>query len=537
MLDSLSFHKIDFLVCLSNTSNLPRLMNHILANFSCSNFRCSFFPLPVSIFFFPFPKCKQSFPRHSDFSIANNNAIMPRNDNDDDDRRQRDEDEDERRRRRQEEEKKKNQRRKKARRPDLADTPADLGVANLFDGADPPQSAGKEAAVEDPSLGALFAPAADSLDEDELLKSSADEEEGEVPSFEDDEEGMDVDSNDVLPSNPSAPPPPQERPRSGTTLCHKEALPTEVEIGPTGDWAPSKQADGSFPETTREVGCQANVGLERLARRMTWLKASRRRYRLNRLKRRRQAALPPPAPVPEAASTASDPPPPPLAKKPRPSSQAPTLPPPSSTSPPETSRGQKGAKRRDREDSKGPARGGQGSKPKRGGGGRSGQVAKDQRVVVVIPPEVSATKTTVANRETARVPSKRADSLPQNPPREQQKRGRSLSKSRQDEVVASKKKRERWETYPRQRSPSPGPSHRRTSLPPAMPSSLAMNQQEVQWMVMAMATAFEAQQRFRQQQQQQEQEQQPPQSSSSRSRSTSRKGKGPGKGKGRGRGK
>ena len=495
------------------------------------------FSLPVSISFFPISKCKKlppaSFGHLPNAISSNNNAIMPRKD-DDDDRRQRDEDDDERRRRR-EDEAKRRQRKKKARRPDLSDTNADLGIANLLDNDDdasPPQDAGISAAVEEPNLGDLFAPAV--VDEDELLRSSAGEEdEEEAAPFEDEEEGMDVDTTDDSPSNPSAPIPPQEQPRSGTILCHKEASPTEVEIGPLGDWAPSRQADGSYPETTREIGIQANVGLERLARRQTWLKASRRRYRLNRLKRRREASLPRPAPVPEEASASPAPPAPPQAKRPRPSYLLPKKAPTSSNSPPETSQGQKGATRGGGVANKGASRGGLAAKPKRGRGGKGGQVAKDQRVVVLVPPEVPATKAAPAPKETARVPSKReSQTLPQNQERERPKGGRSLSRSRRDEVVASKERRERREEFPRRRSPSPGPSSRRSSLPPSMPTMFSMNTQEVQWMVTAIATAFEAQQRFRQQQQEQ-----PPESPPSRSRSTSRKGKGPGKGKGRGRGR
>ena len=515
-------------------------MTHFLAIDSCSKFPL-FFPLPVSFLFFPYPKCKKAslgtwtfLPTHAINAI---NA-MPRKDNDDDRRRRGDEDNDEQRRRR-EDEKKRMQRKKKARRPDLADTPADLGVEALFDADSHPQGAESPAAVEDPNLGELFAPAA-SEDEDELLKSSAaEDEEEEAPSFDDDEEGMDVDDTNASPSPPSVPNPPEGQPRSGTILCHKEAPPTEVEVGPTGEWAPSRLADGSIPETTREIGCQANVGLERLARRQTWLKASRRRYRLNRLKRRREASLPPPAPVPEAAPVASDPPVTPQAKRPRPSYLLPKKSLSSTISPPSTSQGHGGATGGREAEKKGAVKRGQSSKPKRGRGGKGGQVAKDQRVVVFIPPEDPTTSSSRSPRETARVSARReVQNLPQTTTREPPKRGRSLSKSRQDEVGEKKRRCEKREVFPRQRSPSPGPSSRRSSLPPSMPTPFSMDSQQWQWMATAMITAFEAHQRFQQQQQQQqEQEQEPPQSSSSRSRSTTRKGKGPGKGKGRGRGK
>ena len=296
-----------------------RLMTYILANYSCLNFPIVLLPMPVLNCFFPIPKCKKLPPASGHLPTAINviiinaisaaNAIIMPRGNNNNDNRQRDEDKN-KRRRRQEEEKKKVQRRKKARRPDLADTPADLAIDNLFgDAGDPPQDAGNPAPVEDPDLGNFFAPT--DADDDALLESSAaeeEEEEGEAAPFIDEEEGMDVDSIEDAPSNSAAPPPPQEKPRSGPSLCHQEAPPTEVELGPIGDWAASRLSDGSHPETVRDVGCQANVGLERLARRLTWLKASRRRYRLNRLKRRRESSLLPPAPVPEAAPTASDPP-------------------------------------------------------------------------------------------------------------------------------------------------------------------------------------------------------------------------------------
>ena len=211
---------------------------------------------------------------------------------------------------------------------------------------------------------------------------------------------------------------------------------------------------------------------------------------------------------------------------------------PSTTSPPKAPKGQEGATSGGGVAKRGAHRGGQGSGPKRGGKGRGSLAAKDQRVVVVIPPKVPATKTTSSPRETATKARREEQTLPRNPIREPTKRGRSLSKSRQEEAAQEKRRCDRRRDYPRQRSPSPGPSHRRSSLPPSMPTPFSMNTEEVQWMVTAIASAFEAQQRYRQHQQQQQQEQeQPPQPSSSRSRSTSRKGKGPGKGKGRGRGR
>ena len=281
------------------------------------------------------------------------------------------------------------------------------------------------------------------------------------------------------------------------------------------------------------------MGLERLQRRLQWLKASRRRYRLNRLKRRREQTLPPSAPIPESASAGSDPPPPPVAKKPRPSYLLPKRPLPSATSSPKANQSQRGATGGGEVAKREAGGGGQGCRQKGKKGAKGGQVAKDQRVVVMIPPKIQAPKPPQASRETARdVPPRREEqTLPHNPTREPTKRGRSLSKSRQDQAAAEKRRRERRGEYPRQRSPSPSTSHRRPSLPPSLPTPFSMNAEEVQWMVTAIASAFEAQQRFRQQQQQQQEQEQPPQPHHSRSRSTSRKGKGPGKGKGGGRGR
>ena len=236
---------------------------------------------------------------------------------------------------------------------------------------------------------------------------------------------MDVDSSDDNPPPPSAPTLPQEQPQSGTKRCYKEASQEEVEQGPIGPWAPSRQADGSLPETTRSVGIQANVGLERLARRLTWLKASRRRYRLNRLARlkRARASSPPPAPVSETAPAVPAPPLPPVAKRQKPSHPLPKKPLPSAISPPEAPRGQKGATGRGGVAKRGAGGRGQASKPQGKKGGLSIKVAKDQRVVVYSPPRSSATSSGRAPRETAPALTKGEDhSLPHKPVREPQKR-------------------------------------------------------------------------------------------------------------------
>ena len=195
---------------------------------------------------------------------------------------------------------------------------------------------------------------------------------------------------------------------------------------------------------------------------------------------------------------------------------------------------------------------------KRGGKsmGTAGEAAKDQRVVVVIPPKIPAAKATPPTRDErprSRSPHDRRprpnhdrDALPQRPiTHHEEPRHRSASRTAYDrkekEMIAKEKEDRRFREHPRQRSPSPRPSSSRHhhSLPRSMPSLATGNAEEIQWMVAAMTAAFTASQQFRSRQHQSDRRSPSPRryrspspSSSHRSRSYSRKGKGPGRGKG-----
>ena len=188
--------------------------------------------------------------------------------------------------------------------------------------------------------------------------------------------------------------------------------------------------------------------------------------------------------------------------------------------------------------------------------GTAGEAAKDQRVVVVLPPKVPAAKTMPPARDErprSRSPNDRRprtnydrDALPQRPLIHQEEpRHRSASRSaydRKEKEMAAKDKEERRYREPfRQRSPSPRPSTSRHhhSLPRSMPSLATGNAEEIQWMVAAMTAAFTASQQFRSRHHSSDRRppsprrsRSPSPSSSHRSRSYHRKGKGPGRGKG-----
>ena len=188
--------------------------------------------------------------------------------------------------------------------------------------------------------------------------------------------------------------------------------------------------------------------------------------------------------------------------------------------------------------------------------GTAGEAAKDQRVVVVIPPKIPAAKATPPTRDErprSRSPHDRRprpnhdrDALPQRPiTHHEEPRHRSASRTAYDrkekEMIAKEKEDRRFREHPRQRSPSPRPSSSRHhhSLPRSMPSLATGNAEEIQWMVAAMTAAFTASQQLRSRQHQSDcrspsprRYRSPSPSSSHRSRSYTRKGKGPGRGKG-----
>ena len=316
------------------------------------------------------------------------------------------------------------------------------------------------------------------------------------------------------------------------------------------------QRQGPPPSMTRTIGCQANFGREALAERLRRLTESRARYAETKRKRKLEeeaqcaseaansspAAQAPPIPSSEVVRPAFM-----QAKRPRvaPPGKSP------SSGGAEVPGGNSGASQQ-RGGSAVPARG-------KASKGTAGQAAKDQRVVVVLPPQVPAAKTTPPARDENRrsrspvEPPRRGENrdrhaLPQrHMPVHQEQRNRSASRSALDrkekELAAKEKEERRLREPPRRRSPSPRPSTSRYhSLPRSMPSLATGNAEEIQWMVAAMTAAFTASQQMRHRHHSSERRSRSPPRhrdrspspslSSHRPRSYSRKGKGPGRGKG-----
>ena len=454
-LDYISLTVINQLVC-SYMSLHSRLANAhivlfcltILIIVSCF----SFFSLSVFLSF-PTPKCKKASPGN-DPSLCHNINNNNNNNNDNmakkknnDKRRREDEDDDQRRRRREEDEKKRRAREKKARRPALADTSADLGLGNLLNEGPPPSStAGLPAAADPISIAHLFEhPTAA---EDKLLESDRDDDEdhcedgevdddaeeeeeeeeeevAEAPPYSEDE-GMEVDPiEDPPPQAPSAqaPPTPQAgRPKTAVTMV--QASPEEMEVGLRAPWAPSKLADGSVPQTTREVGCQANLGRQTLGKRREWLTAARKRYKENKRKRARSAS-PPPAPTTTIPSVVVTPPPPPQkVQKPaflQPKRPRPFFPDASKTPSQKEVQGQKAGTSLERKAGQSANRRGKGRSPAQ-------RSAQDQRVVVFVPPEIPAAKQQVAPKQAVSNRPPSLATLPHRPAvQEPGRRGRSIS--------------------------------------------------------------------------------------------------------------
>ena len=330
----------------------------------------------------------------------------------------------------------------------------------------------------------------------------------------------------------------------------------EITEEPAQPWVSPNQRPGPPPTSTRSIGCQADFGRETLSKRLERLTASRARFSMIKRKRKAEAEAqrqpeaansPSAAQVPPTSSSEVQRPAFMQAKRPRvePAGKSP------SSGGAEVPAGNSGASQQ---------RGGKAA-PTRGrpSKGTAGQAAKDQRVVVVLPPQVPAAKATPPTRDVRRrsrspiEPPKRGENRDRNalPQRQisssQEKRFRSASRSNLDrkekELAAQEEEYRRLREPPRRRSPSPRPSSsRHHSLPRSMPSLATGNAEEIQWMVAAMTAAFTASQQMRQRHHSSERRSRSPprhrdrspspSSSSHRPRSYSRKGKGPGRGKG-----
>ena len=498
-------------------------------------------------------------------------------------RKDNDENNDEQRRqeKEKEDERKRAQRKKKARRPNLADTPANLGLSNLYgeeeEGRD---EAGSPSADATPSLGGLFEPRP-SAEEDAILESSEKEDDDEnsasdsssngddnpilpsaeahaevaeevvaAPNANDENEAMDVDppvasiQDASAPTDAQAPPPSPAQRRA--VRCTGQIRQGEVSVEPACMQLTRTQSDGSVPRVMRSVGIQAEYGRETLAKR--WKRVLVTRERLAEKKRKRKApALPTSEGTSSAASQAVPPPPTEVerpafmqAKRPKlTTADKPVL---SSTVVVPEGRGgtrhssSRSASTSQRGKSRGPG----------------GEAKKDQRVVVVLPPKSPAAQPPPPPRE----PRQRSRS-----PRDHSSRGRFASQNRSHQHQGGRnksvsrpahdaKKREEvkkdddWRPRhhsQRRRSPSPRPSSSRHSSLPSRSTmsglpdlSMGNNFAQIQWMAAALSTAFAASQQF---QRQSDRRDNSPPPSSHRSRSLSRKGKGPGKGKGGGRGR
>ena len=504
---------------------------------------------------------------------------MPRENNDDDKRQHGDEDNNERRKPKKKEEekkkedrKKKQQRKKKAARPALTETPANLGLNNLFNVKEEDGPNAGSPSAPPINVAPLFATPEEDAQRrlnDALLAGDDDDEDADVAvDYDEDvlqdsaDEGMEVDPPCNLLQEPSPP-----------TLAAAPLLPSpttqvprivgllkagEISEEPAQPWVSPSQRQGPPPSSTRTIGCQADFGRETLCKRLERLVASRARYAEIKRKRKLETEA---QRQPEAAnsSSAAQVTPAPSSEVQRPAfmqAKRPRIDPPGKSPPSggaEVPGGKTGTSQQ---------RGGK-SAPTRGGKskGTAGQAAKDQRVVVVLPPQVPAAKTTPPTRDDHR---RSRSPLDRNPPRgvnqdrnalpqrplnhhHHEQRHRSASKSslqRKEQEIAAKEKEERRYREPlRRRSPSPRPSSsRHHSLPRSMPSLATGNAEEIQWMVAAMTAAFTASQQMRNRHRSSERRSRSPSprhphspspsSSSHRPRSFSRKGKGPGRGKG-----
>ena len=570
-------------------------------------FPCIEFTIVFLVFLFPFlpvfishvPSKIQSFPRQrllrsaKTFSLtltlsnatsfsSSSSTKMPRDNNDNDDSQRGDDNNNERRRQQQKKEKKKEdkkkrqQRQKKAKRPAFADAAANLSLDNLFNVKEEgSQDAGPSTAPPAPiNLAPLFAdPAADAqrrlndallgggeddaddddavdYDEDEVLRDSA-------------EEGMEVDppcdlhQEPTIPTSAAAPLLPSPATQVPRVIGLLKA--GEIEEEPVQPWTPPSQRQGPPPTTTRSIGCQADFGRETLSKRLERLTASRARYAEIKRKRKAEAEA---QRQPEAAnsSSAAQASPSPASEVQRPAFMQAKRP---RVAPPGKSPSSGGAEVPGGNPKASQQRGGKAG-PTRGQAstGTAGQAAKDQRVVVVLPPQVPAAKTTPPTRDVrprSRSPGDNAkrgvnqdrNALPQRKiPSHQEQRNRSASRTaldRKEKELAAKEKEDRRFREPfHRRSPSPRPSTSRHhhSLPRSMPSLATGNAEEIQWMVAAMTAAFTASQQLRSRHHSSERRSRSrsphrhrdrspsPSSSSHRPRSYSRKGKGPGRGKG-----
>ena len=465
-----------------------------------------------------------------------------------------------------EDEKKRTQRRKKANRPALADTPANLGLSNLYgEEEERDDEAGPSTADVTPSIGGLF-DSRPSAEDDALLESSEkdddddedDDDEEESGAIEgnsiaqaaadvDDDaevEGMEVDPSVDSIQEPSPPTDAQAAPpspaRRRAVRCTGQLRQGEVTVEPASMQLTTTQSDGPKPVVMRSVGIQAEYGRETLQKR--WKRVLVTRERLAEKKRKRKA---PASPTREgqaatSPSAAQNVPPPPSevqrpafmqAKRPKPTTvDKPQLS--STVVVPEGRNGSRQSKTGTADTSrKGKSR------------GPGGEAKKDQRVVVVLPSKAPAANPPPPPRE----PRQRSRS-----PRDHSSRGhhssyssRSASRSAQARKKEEEKKEEDRRHRPysqRRRSPSPRPSTSRHASLPSLPSHVPNfpnmasggSFDQIQWMAAALSTAFLASQQFGNQQRPRADS---PPPSSHRSRSFSRKGKGPGRGKGGGRGR